>query len=179
LALTNLYSFFLKSRSTADVFALALLYTVRVVAGGAALAISLSSRLLAFSMFVFISLAYLKRYIEIGALADGKAQGRGYIKEDAETIFALGIANATAATVVLAFYISSAEVKTLYREPGVLWLLCLLMLYWSNRIWIGAKRGKINDDPVVFALKDRISRYVFLAMIAVVLAARILPKGFL
>jgi 4-hydroxybenzoate polyprenyltransferase len=179
LALTNLYSFFLKSRSTADVFALAMLYTVRVVAGGAALAISLSSWLLAFSMFVFISLAYLKRYIEIGALADGKAKGRGYIKEDAETIFVLGIANATAATVVLAFYISSVEVKTLYREPAVLWLLCLLMLYWSNRIWIGAKRGKINDDPVVFALKDRISRYVFLAMIAVVLAARILPKGFL
>jgi len=81
--------------------------------------------------------------------------------------------------VVLAFYISSAEVKTLYREPAVLWLLCLLMLYWSNRIWIGAKRGKIHDDPVVFALKDRISRYVFLAMIAVVLAARILPKGIL
>jgi 4-hydroxybenzoate polyprenyltransferase len=103
LALTNLYSFFLKSRSTADVFALALLYTVRVVAGGAALAISLSSWLLAFSMFVFISLAYLKRYIEIGALVEGRAKGRGYVKEDAETLFALGVANATAATLVLAF----------------------------------------------------------------------------
>ena len=177
LALTNLYSFFLKSKSTADVFALAMLYTVRVVAGGAALAISLSSWLLAFSMFVFISLAYLKRYIEIGALAEGQAKGRGYVKADADTLFALGIANATAATVVLAFYISSAEVKILYREPAALWLLCLLMLYWSNRLWIGAKRGKINDDPVVFALKDRISRYIFLAMIAVVFLARILPKG--
>ncbi|HKQ10861.1 MAG TPA: UbiA family prenyltransferase [Rhizomicrobium sp.] len=179
LALTNLYSFVLKSRSTADVFALALLYTVRVIAGGAALAISLSSWLLAFSMFVFISLAYLKRYIEIVALAEGQAKGRGYVKEDAETIFSLGIANATAATVVLAFYVNSAEVKTLYREPGLLWLLCLLMLYWSNRIWIGAKRGKINDDPVIFAIKDRISRYIFVAMVAVVLAARILPKGIL
>jgi 4-hydroxybenzoate polyprenyltransferase len=177
LALTNLYSFFLKSKSTADVFALAMLYTVRVVAGGAALAISLSSWLLAFSMFVFISLAYLKRYIEIGALVEGQAKGRGYVKDDADTLFSLGIANATAATVVLAFYISSAEVKMLYREPAALWLLCLLMLYWSNRIWIGAKRGKINDDPVVFALKDRISRYIFLAMIAVVFLARILPKG--
>lgn len=174
LALTNLYSFVLKSRSTADVFALALLYTVRVIAGGAALAISLSSWLLAFSMFVFISLAYLKRYIEIVALAEGQAKGRGYVKEDAETIFSLGIANATAATVVLAFYINSAEVKTLYREPELLWLLCLLMLYWSNRIWIGAKRGKINDDPVIFAIKDKISRYIFVAMVAVALAARIL-----
>ena len=157
LALTNLYSFFLKSKSTADVFALALLYTVRVVAGGAALAISLSSWLLAFSMFVFISLAYLKRYIEIGALVDGQAKGRGYVKDDGDTMFSLGIANATAATVVLAFYISSAEVRTLYREPAALWLLCLLMLYWSNRIWIGAKRGKIHDDPVVFAATDSIS----------------------
>ena len=179
LALTNLYSFVLKSRSTADVFALALLYTVRVIAGGAALAISLSSWLLAFSMFVFISLAYLKRYIEIVALAEGQAKGRGYVKDDAETIFSLGIANATAATVVLAFYVNSMEVKTLYREPELLWLLCLLMLYWSNRIWIGAKRGKINDDPVIFAIKDRISRYIFVAMVAVVLAARILPKGIL
>ena len=179
LALTNLYSFVLKSRSTADVFALALLYTVRVIAGGAALAISLSSWLLAFSMFVFISLAYLKRYIEIVALAEGQAKGRGYVKEDAETIFSLGIANATAATVVLAFYVNSAEVKTLYHEPELLWLLCLLMLYWSNRIWIGAKRGKINDDPVIFAIKDRISQYIFAAMVAVVLAARILPKGIL
>ena len=152
---------------------------MRVVAGGTALAISLSSWLLAFSMFVFISLAYLKRYIEIVALADGQAKGRGYVKDDADTMFSLGVANATASTVVLAFYISSAEVRTLYQEPGVLWLLCLLMLYWSNRIWIGAKRGKIHDDPVVFAIKDRVSRYVFLAMIIVVLAARILPKGIL
>ena len=179
LVLTNLYSFYLKSRSTADVFALALLYTVRVIAGGAAIAIGLSSWLLAFSMFVFISLAYLKRYIEIVALAEGQAKGRGYVKEDAETIFSLGIANATAATVVLAFYVNSTEVKTLYREPELLWLLCLLMLYWSNRIWIGAKRGKINDDPVIFAIKDRISRYIFMAMIAVMLAARILPEGIL
>jgi 4-hydroxybenzoate polyprenyltransferase len=161
------------------VFALALLYTVRVIAGGAALAITLSYWLLAFSMFVFISLAYLKRYIEIGDLAEGRAKGRGYVKEDAETLFALGVSNATAATLVLAFYISSAEVKILYSEPMLLWLLCLLMLYWSNRIWIGARRGKIHDDPVVFTLKDRVSRYVFLAMILVVLAARFVPKGIL
>ena len=172
LALTNLYSFYLKSRSTADIFALALLYTIRVVAGGAALGITLSSWLLAYSMFVFISLAYLKRYIELSNLAVGQASGRGYAKEDAETMFTLGIANTTAAVVVLAFYINSPEVKILYREPSLLWAICLLMLYWGNRIWIGAKRGKINDDPVVFALKDKVSRYVFAAMIIVVLAAR-------
>jgi 4-hydroxybenzoate polyprenyltransferase len=176
LALTNLYSFHLKSRSTADVFALALLYTVRVVAGGAAVAITLSSWLLAFSIFIFVSLAYLKRYIELRNLADGQIKGRGYAKEDAETMFMLGIANSTAAVVVLAFYISSPEVKILYREPALLWAICLLMLYWGNRTWIGAKRGKINDDPVVFALKDKVSRYVFSAIIIVVLAARLAPS---
>jgi 4-hydroxybenzoate polyprenyltransferase len=176
LALTNLYSFHLKSRSTADVFALALLYTVRVVAGSAAVAITLSSWLLAFSIFIFVSLAYLKRYIELRNLADGQIKGRGYAKEDAETMFMLGIANSTAAVVVLAFYISSPEVKILYREPALLWAICLLMLYWGNRTWIGAKRGKINDDPVAFALKDKVSRYVFSAIIIVVLAARLAPS---
>ena len=112
-------------------------------------------------------------YVELIAdLIDEKGEARG-----SDVALRLGVANATASTVVLAFYISSAEVRTLYQEPGVLWLLCLLMLYWSNRIWIGARRGKIHDDPVVFAIKDRVSRYVFLAMIIVVLAARILPKG--
>jgi 4-hydroxybenzoate polyprenyltransferase len=172
LALTNFYSFSLKSRSTADVFALAMLYTIRVVAGGVVLAIPLSSWILAYSMFVFISLAYLKRYIEVGVLAQGQAKGRGYSKDDAETVFTLGVANATAATVVLAFYISSPEVKAMYREPNILWLLCLLMLYWCNRIWIGARRGKIHDDPVIFAIKDGISRTILFAMVAVVLVAR-------
>jgi 4-hydroxybenzoate polyprenyltransferase len=174
-ALTNLYSFYLKRVSTADVVALALLYTVRVVAGAAAIGVALSSWLLAFSMFTFVSLAYLKRYIELFSLGESAAKGRGYSGADSESMFSLGIANATAATVVLAFYISSAEVKVLYREPELLWGLCLLMLYWSNRIWVGARRGKIHDDPVVFAIKDKVSRYICLLMLVVVLAARILP----
>jgi 4-hydroxybenzoate polyprenyltransferase/phosphoserine phosphatase len=175
-ALTNLYSFYLKRVSTADVVTLALLYTIRVIAGAAAISVVLSSWLLAFSVFMFVSLAYLKRYIEVSALVKGfKAAGRGYSEDDAETMFVLGIANSTAATVVLAFYISSSEVKALYHRPDVLWLLCLLMLYWSNRIWIGARRGKINEDPVVFAVKDKVSRLAGLAAVAVVIAARILP----
>ena len=116
LVLTNLYSFFLKSKSTADVFALALLYTIRVVAGGAAVGIVLSSWLLAFSIFLFVSLAYLKRYIELRSIAAGQIKGRGYIKEDAEPMFVLGIANSTAAIVVLA-YISSPEVRMPHRFP--------------------------------------------------------------
>ena len=173
--LTNIYSLYLKRVSTADIVALAMLYTVRVVAGAMAISVVISSWLLAFSMFVFISLAYLKRYIELAAKTEAKISGRGYSGADAETMFSLGIANSTAAVVVLAFYISSAEVKMLYREPDILWLLCLLMLYWSNRVWIGARRGKIHDDPIVFAIKDRVSLAVGLLSLAVVLAARILP----
>lgn len=175
--LSNLYSFHLKRRSTADVMTLGLLYTIRVVAGAAAISVVVSSWLLGFSMFIFVSLAYLKRYIEVAALADSqqKSKGRGYSGADSETMFVLGIASATAATVLLALYVSSDEVKKLYREPGALWVLCFLMLVWSNRVWVGARRGKINDDPVVFALKDPISRWIGLAALLSVAAARLLP----
>jgi 4-hydroxybenzoate polyprenyltransferase/phosphoserine phosphatase len=173
--LTNAYSFHLKRRSTADVIALAMLYTVRVVAGAMAISVVFSSWLLAVSMFFFLSLAYLKRYIEVSALTDqAKAGGRGYAGEDAEAIFVLGIANATASIIVLALYITRPEVTTFYREPQLLWVLCLLMLWWSNRIWLGARRGKIHDDPIVFAIKDRVSRLVGLAAVATVVAARLI-----
>lgn len=172
--LTNGYSFFLKRISTADVMTLAVLYTLRVVAGGAAADVTLSSWLMAFSVFVFVSLAYLKRYIEVAALSEAvdKAHGRGYSAADSETMFSLGIANITASVLVLALYINSDEVTVLYRSPTILWLLCLLMLYWGNRIWVGARRGKINDDPVVFAIKDKVSRMVGASFVLVVLAAK-------
>jgi len=175
--LTNAYSFFLKRVSTADVMVLAVLYTLRVVAGAAAAGVALSSWLMAFSMFVFVSLAYLKRYIEVAALSEDvdKAHGRGYSAADSETMFSLGIANITASVLVLALYINSEEVKVLYQSPVILWLLCLLMLYWGNRIWVGARRGKIADDPVVFALKDKVSRMVGAGFLLVVLAAKYIP----
>lgn len=175
--ITNAYSFYLKRTSTADVMTLAVLYSIRVIAGAAAISVAISSWLLAFSMFIFLSLSYLKRYVELRALEgeSGSAKGRGYSAIDAETMFTLGVANTTAATMVLALYISSSEVTALYRHPGILWGLCLLMLYWSNRMWIGARRSKINQDPVVFALKDNISRVIAILVVVVVLAARLLP----
>lgn len=174
-ALTNAYSFYLKRRSTVDVVVLAMLYTVRVVAGAMAISVIFSSWLLAFSMFVFLSLAYLKRYIEVNALKEGtKASGRGYGAVDAEALFALGIANSTASIIVLALYITRPEVTTLYREPQLLWGLCLLMLCWTNRTWLGARRGKIHDDPIVFAIKDRVSRLIGLGMVATIVAARLI-----
>lgn len=175
--ITNLYSFYLKRVSTADVMTLAVLYTMRVVAGGAATGIVLSSWLMAFSVFIFVSLAYLKRYIEVSALEEEKksAAGRGYSVSDRETMFGLGIANTTAAVLVLALYINSEEVAGLYASPQVLWLLCFLLLYWTNRTWVGARRGKIADDPVVFAIKDKVSRFVGLCFLLVVLFAKFVP----
>lgn len=172
--ITNAYSFLLKRISTADVMTLAILYTLRVVAGAAATGIALSSWLLAFSVFVFVSLGYLKRYIEVASLPEDadSAPGRGYSGADSETMFSLGIANITASVLILALYVSSQEVSLLYATPEILWLLCLLMLYWGNRIWVGARRGKIADDPVVFAIRDKVSRLVGVAFVVVTLAAK-------
>lgn len=174
LALTTTYSLILKRVGTADIVTLALLYTLRVVAGAAATGIALSSWLLAFSMFVFVSLSYLKRYIELANAVyhDSNVPGRGYSAQDCETMFSLGTANMTASVVIMAMYISSDEVTAGYNNPEVLWLLCLLLLYWGNRIWIGARRGKIADDPVLFAIRDRISRWVGAGFVLVTLVAR-------
>ena len=176
--ISNLYSFALKRHSTIDVITLAVLFTVRIVAGAAAIDVELSSWLVAFSMFLFVSLAYLKRYIEVAAIErdEDRAHGRGYSAADRETMFGLGIANSTAAVLVLALYISSPGEVERYAHPEFLWLICLLLLFWSNRIWVGARRGKIDDDPVVFAVKDKVSRRIGILMLLVVLAARYVPS---
>ena len=171
---TNAYSFFLKRISTADIMTLAALYTSRIIAGALAIDVALSSWLLAFSMFTFVSLAYLKRYVEVAALdpAEGTVRGRGYGAGDKEALFTLGSGNMIASVVVLSLYVNSQAEEIGYRSPFLLWLLCLLVLYWGNRMWVGARRGKITDDPVVFALKDNVSRWIGLSFIVVMLAAR-------
>lgn len=172
--LTNFYSLFLKRISTADVMTLATLYTLRIVAGGAAGGIELSSWLITFSIFFFVSLAYLKRYIEVSDLNEDnhKAEGRGYSGNDTETMFMLGIANATASILVMALYLSDDHFHAQNQHPEIPPLLCFILLYWTNRIWVGAKRKKIADDPVIFAVKDRISQLTGLAFVLVYLSAR-------
>jgi 4-hydroxybenzoate polyprenyltransferase len=174
LVLTILYSFVLKSISTADVMTLGILYTLRVIAGAAATGIVLSSWLAAFSIFLFVSLAYLKRYIEVADIEpeQGKIRGRGYTAFDTETMFSLGIENASVSVLVFALYLNSSEVTETYSQPQLLWLLCILLLYWTNRIWVGARRGKITEDPVVFAVKDRVSRMIGIAFICIVFGAK-------
>lgn len=173
-ALTNAYTFYLKRVATADVMTLAVLYTIRVIAGGVAANIPLSFWLMIFSMFVFVSLAYLKRYVEVAALLKtaGEAPGRGYSVDDKETIFSLGVASITASVLVLALYIHSESVKAMYKSPLVLSALCLLMLFWGNRIWVAARRGEVDVDPVVYSIKDKGSWFVLLGFSLVVMVAK-------
>ena len=145
---------------------LAGLYTLRIIAGGVAVHIVPSFWLLAFSMFLFLSLAMVKRYSEIAGLRDTdqtKTIGRGYRLGDLPTLLSLGAASGYTAVLVLALYINSSSVAGLYGKPILLWGRPPLVLYWISRLWVGAGRGKIDDDPLVFALKDTVSRWVFVA----------------
>lgn len=180
LALTIVYSFYLKRIFPADVLTLSVLFMLRVLAGATAISVILSFWLLAFCIFLFVSLAYLKRYIEIGKVGDASEEinGRGYIGADADAMFILGIASATASVVVLALFINSPEVQAEYPGRNLLWALCLIMLFWTNRIWIAAKRGEVHEDPVEFALGDRASQIAAVFCVAVVLVARYVALPF-
>jgi 4-hydroxybenzoate polyprenyltransferase/phosphoserine phosphatase len=153
--LTLAYSLDLKRRLIVDALTLAMLYTLRIVAGAAAISVVMSEWLLMFSLFLFVSLALLKRAIELDGIADGKRiPGRGYFPSDAEIIRSIGPTSGLLSVLVLTLYINSPTVTMLYRTPQVLWLLCPLLIYWITRIWFLANRGQVNHDPIVFALMD-------------------------
>lgn len=160
MAATVAYSFVLKRLTLIDVFTLACLYTVRVIAGGECANIPLSYWLILFSVPLFLSLAMLKRYVELEAMfQQGKteAAGRGYITQDMSILRSFGTAAGYLAVLVLALYLNSPELKLLYRHPKMLWAVFALTLYWISRIWMLAFRGQMHDDPIVFTFKDRAS----------------------
>jgi len=160
LAVTVSYSLLLKHKVVADVITLALLYTLRILIGGAAVSITISPWLLGFSVFLFMSLAFVKRYGEIDVLKKSAVEeipGRAYFIEDKEWMRSTGTTSGYLAILVLALYISSNEVSSLYHYPHLLWLACPPLLYWISRIWLLAARAKVDDDPLVFAMKDRVS----------------------
>jgi 4-hydroxybenzoate polyprenyltransferase/phosphoserine phosphatase len=173
--LTLGYSFGIKRIAMLDMVVLAGLYTVRIFAGTVAIRAALSFWLLAFSMFLFLSLAMIKRYTELRLLlrqGRNQAGGRDYQVDDLQLIQSLGGASGYLAVLVLALYINSTASEVLYRHQQVLWLLCPLLLYWVSRVWLIAHRGAMHDDPVVFALTDGVSRIV-LAICAVVVVGAI------
>jgi len=171
LFMTTAYSFSLKRVAMLDVVLLAGLYTLRIIGGAFAADIVPSFWLLAFSMFVFLSLAIIKRYTELLTMKQqnktGKARGRGYEVDDLSLLAALGGSAGYSSVLVLALYLNSDAVRVLYEHSSRLWVLCPLFLLWISRMWMTAHRGNMDDDPIVFALKDRGSQLIILAMAAV------------
>jgi 4-hydroxybenzoate polyprenyltransferase len=171
VSLTTAYTFVLKRKMMVDVLALAALYSIRVVGGAVAIPVRMSEWLLAFSMFIFTALALIKRYIELAARIDkdlSDPTNRNYRKSDLDIVAALTAAAGFNAVTVFALYISSDAVRPLYRHSEALWLICPILMYWLGRALMMAHRRLMDDDPIVFALRDRNS-YIALGLISLIL----------
>nr|MBC8344038.1 UbiA family prenyltransferase [Bacteroidota bacterium] len=163
------YSVYLKKLVLYDVFILASFYTIRVVAGGAVGNIVLSFWLIAFSIFLFLSLSFIKRYSEfILTSVNQKHSRRDYSLADITLLQIMGIGTGLLSVIVFSLYINSPEVTLLYSNPRALWVICLLLLFWISRIWLVATRGKMTVDPIVFLLKD-LTSYILIILTAVTL----------
>ena len=164
-----------------DVIVLACLYTIRILAGSAAAGVRVSPWLAAFSIFFFLSLAFVKRFAElesmglsgkIGGAADTAAiHGRGYRVSDLEQLRSFGTASGYASVVVFALYIGNEVAQNLYAHHARLWLLVPVLLLWLSRLWLQASRGELHEDPVVYAITDRRSLQLGVIVLAIVLSA--------
>lgn len=176
------YSSTIKKLELIDVIVLAGFYIWRLVAGGVATGTVLSNWLLSFALFVFISLALAKRYVELSEYlprdvnGTNKIKGRGYLECDLPLVFGLGISAAMVSVLVVLLYVNSPEVVLLYTNPQFLFILAPLILFWISRIWLLALRKEMNEDPVVFALKDKWSYFTAACMVFVGLSAKFLLK---
>jgi 4-hydroxybenzoate polyprenyltransferase len=174
LGLSLSYTVWLKRVVFVDVFVLVALYLVRILAGVALVGVTLSPWLLAFSLFIFFSLALVKRQAELLQVGQNKGlalHGRGWTAEDIPLVRALGVAAGLISVLVLALYVDSEQSALLYRQPSWLWLACPLLLFWVVRVWRITEQGEMHHDPLVFAMRDGVSFGVGVAMVAVVLLA--------
>lgn len=178
LALTTSYSWVLKNYVLLDVLMLATLYTLRIIAGSWAIHVETSSWLLAFSMFIFLSLALVKRCAELVVhekLGQGATNGRDYRVGDLVVLWPLGIGAFLASVVVFGLFISAPDTTQRYAAPQLLWLVAVALIYWLARLWIKTARGEMHDDPLVYAIKDFGSRATITVMLSTVLLARFMP----
>jgi 4-hydroxybenzoate polyprenyltransferase len=174
LIITLLYSIIIKSFYILDIIILSLLYTLRLIAGAVSANVYISPWLLEFSIFIFLSLATVKRFTELKTiLAQNKtvASGRGYITSDINFLFIIGIVSGFLSALVFTLYIHSEEVVILYKEPIFLWPVSLCFLTWIIRVWFKAHRGEMHDDPVVFTFKDKLSIIIGILIIALITCA--------
>jgi len=174
LVLTLAYSLYVKRMLLVDVLLLTGLYTLRLLAGGAATGITLTPWLLAFSLFFFLGLAFAKRYGELRRIAgNGDLSGRAYRRDDLDLLMMLGTTSAYLSVLVLCLYINGDTAVRQYSRPWALWFLAPLLLYWVSRVWFLAKRGELPGDPVAFAVRDRVSLAIgALAVVVLALAVQ-------
>jgi 4-hydroxybenzoate polyprenyltransferase len=183
LALTSAYSWWLKEEVLIDVLTLSLLYTLRILAGSVAISVTTSSWLLAFSVFLFLSLALVKRCAELVMMQQSGAAatpGRDYRVGDLVVLWPLGIGAALCAVVVFGLFISAPETQARYATPQLLWLVAIGLVYWLAQMWIRTSRGEMHDDPVIYVIKDAASRLAVGVMLVATLAAHFLslsPAG--
>jgi 4-hydroxybenzoate polyprenyltransferase/phosphoserine phosphatase len=173
---TTSYSLVLKRYVLMDVMMLASLYTLRVLAGAFAIGVDLTPWLLSFSMFVFLSLALVKRCAELVAFQrDGRdaAHGRDYRVGDLVVLWPLGASASMAAVVVFGLFVSAADSAGRYGNAQLLWLVGVGLIYWLGRLWIKTARGEMDDDPIIFTLRDFGTRSVLLAMMALTVVAHL------
>ena len=173
--LTITYSLYLKTKVMIDVVALGGLFTLRVIGGGAAIETELSFYLLCFSIFIFSSLGMVKRFAELHNLQQRNkltARGRGYRVEDMIPVLIIGITLGYLSVFVMGLYINSPVVTEYYRNTKFIWFLLPLLTYWLGRLWILANRGEMNEDPLIFAIKDRTSVLVLVIAGALLFIAK-------
>ena len=160
LLLTVIYSLVLKSIVLVDCLTLATLYTIRIIAGAAAVSLPVSFWLLAFSVFIFLSLALVKRYAELTVMLQAgisAAHGRGYTVLDIPILQTFGVSAGYISALVMALYLRSDDIVSLYVQPKVIWFVIPILLFWVSWVWLKATRGEMHDDPIVFAIKDKAS----------------------
>jgi len=175
LAGNLLYSFWFKRVAILDVVFLTLMYVLRIIAGGQGTGIEITDWLLTISLFLFLSLAFGKRFQELQKAVEREAAPdekiRGYYPEDLPLVRNFGQGSGLISVLVLALYINSLDLAEQYKSPGLLWVLCPLLLYGLGRFWIHAERGKMNSDPLKFVLLDWPSHFVFVLIILTIVAA--------
>jgi 4-hydroxybenzoate polyprenyltransferase len=174
LVLTFAYTYRIKQIAILDLLALTLFYVLRIMAGASASHTTLSFWLLAFSIFLFLSLALVKRYSELRAgknLGKELAANRGYYQEDAPILLILGVAAGYASLIIFSLYLNTDTLIQLYSSPKLLWALVPVFTYWINYLWLTAHRGQMHHDPIVFAITNRASQFTGLAFVLVLALA--------
>jgi 4-hydroxybenzoate polyprenyltransferase len=176
--LTITYTFLLKKLLIIDVVTLAVLYTLRVVAGGVAVGIPVSFWLLAFSFFIFLSLSFLKRASELGAWErEGRMLGRAYLGKDLPTVTTLGLGSGLLSVLVFALYLEGDSVSSLYQNPILLWGAVPLITFWVSWVWMKLGRGEVDQDPILFALRDRVSLVSGLLLLSLFLVSHLVTTN--